>query len=267
MVIKSSEVLVFGDVHGGADQLAVLIQAAKALSSSGGDLDIISCGDLVDRGPDSRRVLDLCVEHHVMLVHGNHDLWFKGVCDGEPMLESFVLGDVMGGLATVLSYGVRVDTRYKLSYPTLNADLMSRIPQAHKALMRSSVTAIDLTVGDRRFLVSHAGMPASDAHNFIKPGVTPLQAYHSFAARNPGTAFWGDRRVHPGDADVARFDGYTQVFGHKPVRKPVLVDDHYYALDTGCPGFMSGMLSGVFLSGSGGRVTLSVTPDLQVLTS
>lgn len=260
MVLSSSGALVFGDVHGGAAQLEALLSFVRGL---GADIDLVSCGDLVDRGPDSRGVLDLCVRNGVRLVHGNHDLWFKGVCEGEPALESFVLGRVMGGLATVTSYGVRVDARYKLDYPSLNRELRVRIPPEHAELMRSSVTAMDLRVGERRFLVSHAGMPASSAPYYLRPGVTALQAYLDFAARDPGAAFWGDRRVQAGEADVARIDGYTQVFGHKPVPEPVIAPDHYYALDTGCPGFMGGALSGVLLSERKTTV-VSVTPDLKV---
>lgn len=77
----------FGDVHGDYEALASLLQAAgvvdDALRWSGGDTRLVGLGDLVDRGPDSRAVLDLVMRlqeearasggrFHVVL--GNHEL-------------------------------------------------------------------------------------------------------------------------------------------------------------------------------------------------
>jgi hypothetical protein len=77
----------FGDVHGAYAALADLLETARvvddALHWSGGDTHIVAMGDLIDRGPDSRAVLDLVMrlqdearaaggQFHVVL--GNHEV-------------------------------------------------------------------------------------------------------------------------------------------------------------------------------------------------
>ncbi len=80
-------VVAFADVHGAYDELVALLRSQAivddALRWSGADTHLVSLGDLVDRGPDSRRVLDLLMRLerearaaggavHVLL--GNHEV-------------------------------------------------------------------------------------------------------------------------------------------------------------------------------------------------
>lgn len=81
-----SEILVFGDVHGAYDELVSLLSESgvidENLNWTGEDKHLVSLGDLIDRGPRSRDVLDLLIrlqtqapesggEVHVLL--GNHE--------------------------------------------------------------------------------------------------------------------------------------------------------------------------------------------------
>lgn len=56
-------VVAVGDVHGGYDEVAGLLRAAGVIDArdrwSGGRTHLVQTGDLIDRGPDSRRVNDL----------------------------------------------------------------------------------------------------------------------------------------------------------------------------------------------------------------
>ena len=80
-------IVAFGDVHGAYTALKKLLTAAQVLDSDGhwrgGKSHLVSLGDVLDRGPDSRRVLDLlqrlqtealAVGGRVHLVLGNHEL-------------------------------------------------------------------------------------------------------------------------------------------------------------------------------------------------
>ncbi|HZL96764.1 MAG TPA: metallophosphoesterase, partial [Vicinamibacterales bacterium] len=80
-------VVVIGDVHGAYAPLVELLQAigmiGPDLAWSGGDAHLVSVGDLLDRGPDARKVLDLvmrlqreavAVGGRVHMVLGNHEL-------------------------------------------------------------------------------------------------------------------------------------------------------------------------------------------------
>ena len=58
-----ARVVALGDIHGSLDKLTVLLRAGglidEGLRWKGGKDHLVLCGDLVDRGPDDRKVLDL----------------------------------------------------------------------------------------------------------------------------------------------------------------------------------------------------------------
>ena len=56
-------VAIFGDVHGDVDKLRTLIGQVRTRFGPGPDL--YGLGDFVDRGPDSRGVIDLCIAEGV----------------------------------------------------------------------------------------------------------------------------------------------------------------------------------------------------------
>ncbi|MBN8602614.1 MAG: serine/threonine protein phosphatase [Planctomycetes bacterium] len=94
--------IAIGDIHGCSKALRTLIEAISPTSED----TLICLGDYVDRGPDSRGVVDLLMELDsrckLILVRGNHELMFLGSalrgCDP-------VLWFQMGGQATLTSYG------------------------------------------------------------------------------------------------------------------------------------------------------------------
>lgn len=80
-------VVAVGDVHGAYSELTRLLEAAgivdDSLRWSGGDSTLVSLGDLIDRGPASRKVLDLFMRLQteaaaqggaVHVVLGNHEV-------------------------------------------------------------------------------------------------------------------------------------------------------------------------------------------------
>jgi len=82
----TAPIVAFGDVHGAYDALTELLEGTGIVDANlawrGGATRVVSLGDLIDRGPDSRRVLDLVMRLqnearaaggalHVVL--GNHE--------------------------------------------------------------------------------------------------------------------------------------------------------------------------------------------------
>ena len=61
---------IIGDVHGCAAELADLLQHL----SPGKDDRLLSCGDLLHRGPEPLGVIDLMEAHDIRFVLGNHEL-------------------------------------------------------------------------------------------------------------------------------------------------------------------------------------------------
>ena len=62
--------IAIGDVHGCADELEELLNALELEPED----RVIQLGDLVNRGPDSRRVLQLVREYKIEALIGNHEL-------------------------------------------------------------------------------------------------------------------------------------------------------------------------------------------------
>lgn len=99
-----------GDVHGRADLLQTMLIGIESHSSQRGiNPEIVFLGDLTDRGPDSRRVMDivhqtLCNLEGSTLIFGNHDEWFLETIrheDNYRYSEDWVAN---GGVNTVMSY-------------------------------------------------------------------------------------------------------------------------------------------------------------------
>ena len=98
----AARTIAIGDIHGCASALATLIEAIKPTS---GDT-IVPLGDYVDRGPDSRGVLDLMLQLQqqcqLMPLLGNHELMMMAALES---MENLRVWLHCGGAATVQSYG------------------------------------------------------------------------------------------------------------------------------------------------------------------
>ncbi len=63
-------IIAIGDVHGCAEEFAELLQAIAPTKKD----RLIQLGDLINRGPDSRGVIELAREYGVEAILGNHEL-------------------------------------------------------------------------------------------------------------------------------------------------------------------------------------------------
>lgn len=116
--------IAIGDVHGCSAALNALLEA---ISPRPDDV-IVTLGDYVNRGPDSRGVLDrlIALERECTLVPilGNHDEVLLAALAAEPRALSDLID--MGGRSTLASYGAGRITE---------ADL-ARIPPEHRAFLK-----------------------------------------------------------------------------------------------------------------------------------
>lgn len=68
----------FGDIHGCHAQLLALLEAIKPTAND----TLIFLGDMIDRGKDSKGVLDTIMAYqkicHVILIQGNHEEMMLG---------------------------------------------------------------------------------------------------------------------------------------------------------------------------------------------
>lgn len=111
----TTPIYAIGDIHG---RLEFLERALALIETDGGSrAEIVFLGDLVDRGPDSRKVIDRLMAGqsggrawHVL--RGNHDRMFLRFARGGKMHDARIMSGLgwlhprLGGRATLASYGV-----------------------------------------------------------------------------------------------------------------------------------------------------------------
>lgn len=116
-------VLAIGDVHGCARALDALLAAV----APGSDELLITLGDYVDRGPDSRGVLERLIAlqgtHRLVSLIGNHDQMMLDARSGDPE-KQWWLTDY--GVETLASYATPCD-----------AGSLATVPAAHWAFLEA----------------------------------------------------------------------------------------------------------------------------------
>jgi serine/threonine protein phosphatase 1 len=219
-VPPNRRVYAIGDIHGCAhllDDLYAMI-LADAEQYPGKQIVIVHLGDYVDRGPDSRGVLDRLtapppagVER--VILRGNH----------ESMTEAFLedAGNgaawfAAGGMETLLSYGVAVAKlpRSDAEYEVLRAEFERVVPPAHRALMQSS----PVTHREGHYYFVHAG---------VRPGVPLLQQVEDDQLWIRGE-FLNSRADH----GAVIVHGHSVSFGVESLGNRIGIDTGAYATGT-----------------------------------
>lgn len=158
-----------GDVHGRADLLEelhrIIVEDAEQLTP-GTEKLVVYLGDYVDRGLESRQVIEILLHDRLpdfQAVHlmGNHDAWLLSFLVDAEVGRSWLR---YGGDVTLFSYGVRVsqDEDDPKSFEVLQMALRAKIPQDHVDFLRR----LELTFQSGDYLFVHAG---------IRPGVPIAQ--------------------------------------------------------------------------------------------
>lgn len=98
--------IAIGDIHGCSRALQAIVEAIQPTAED----TLVFLGDFVDRGPDSRGVLDFVLELEkrcqVVPVLGNHELMLLAAAENPLAIESWLS---VGGAATVHSYAGRLE--------------------------------------------------------------------------------------------------------------------------------------------------------------
>jgi serine/threonine protein phosphatase 1 len=207
---------VIGDIHGMYDALRGLLDA---VAKRDGSPRFYFVGDYVNRGPDSRRVIDLLLTlRDARFVRGNHDDVFDLVLHGscyDPHAAAPHAGAAFSwfmnhGLAnTFTSYGVdlaHLEAVARAPTPQRLRELASAVPEAHRRFVRELPPVVE----EPDLFVAHAMWNPDDPDD--SPGVgAALQA----SKRLRHQVLWG-RYLHH---DIRRAKRWTRTgyFGHTPV--------------------------------------------------
>ena len=139
-------VLAIGDIHGCLTALRALLEAVAL----GPDDRLITLGDYIDRGPDSRGVLDLLLQlqasGQLIALRGNHDVLMLEALHDEDERRQWLM---CGGKQTLESYGLSVLQSY-------HGDLKG-IPENHLRFLEE--TCVDYTETATHFFVHANAYP------------------------------------------------------------------------------------------------------------
>jgi serine/threonine protein phosphatase 1 len=213
-----------GDIHGRADLLRRMFdrleQEFRAVDAP--PPLVVLLGDYVDRGPDSRAVIELLIsgrprgfEWHFL--KGNHEAAMLAFLDN-PVAGRAWLSH--GGLETLAAYEV-----YPLPALSAGGDEIRRA---------GAMFAARLPDSHRRFLDALERYVTLGDYCFVHAGVDPAR---KLDAQTDGDLFWIRRRF----LDDERPLGFRVVHGHTPSETPHQ-DHRRIGLDTGA--YFSGVLSG-----------------------
>ena len=148
---------VIGDIHGRLDLYEALIKAIEEDDAKAGaaQSEVILLGDLVDRGPDSRGVIDRTRSwqetRSVRILAGNHEEMFLSSFERPEVLRHFLKH---GGRETILSYGMKKSQFNEMELEDLFDTLPKLVPDEDIAFIEGFEECI--VAGD--YLFVHAGI-------------------------------------------------------------------------------------------------------------
>ncbi|MBL6952717.1 MAG: serine/threonine protein phosphatase [Alphaproteobacteria bacterium] len=155
-------VYIVGDIHGRYDLLRILHEQVEADSSTyNGHKRLVYLGDYIDRGHESKKVVEELVSHPLagfdrIFLKGNHeDALLNFLVDFNAARDWFQFG----GEATVFSYGVAMQpgTRSDKMLKDIQADLDRAIPAEHIQFFNE--LRMSFEIGD--YFCVHAGIHPS----------------------------------------------------------------------------------------------------------
>jgi len=188
--------IAIGDIHGCLKSLKALWQKISDYN----DVKFIFVGDYIDRGPDSKGVIDFLIDiqsdHDCLYLRGNHEQMLLDALEQQAISHWFR----NGGEATLASYGSDLNIK--------------NIPQSHLDFIKNTVLYFDTD----EYFFAHAGAPPEMT---IETSIKSPESQDYF--------LWGRDHLNALSTSWEK----TVVFGHTPrafpIRRPRML-----GIDTGC---------------------------------
>lgn len=189
-MIKGDYIGVIGDIHGCIKTLQAVYK--KLINETD---EIYTVGDLIDRGPSSKDVVQFCVDKNIKFTKGNHeDMLIEAV--EHPSENNIFMHYKNGGTKTSKSY---INKTAMDSYPEYFDTIKS---SGHYDYLRH----LPLTYDFPKVIISHAGIvEGGDRETILWNKTIALQQLDKL-----------------------------QIIGHTPFRSYLYYEDYYINIDTGC---------------------------------
>lgn len=203
-----------GDIHGDLARLRALVARQEIENRH-----LVFLGDYVDRGPDSRGVLDFLIRFSknssmVTLLRGNHEIHLEHYLK----TGDFSRYATLGGIATIKSY---VDE----PAGDIHRQFIEEFPQAHLSFLESLADFWE----NNLYFASHAG----------------IDPEHQYDKQLSAIVLGEHRQLDDND----RLDGQkTHIVGHFIQKKPMFkLHGRVAYIDTGCGTFTGGQLTALLM--------------------
>lgn len=222
--MTADRIYAIGDIHGRLDLLERAIDAIhRDVDEHGPAALTVTLGDYVDRGPDSRGVIDRLIDNpfptSYIALKGNHETLLADFL-ADPATGAF--WRQQGGGQTLQSYGIRIGGLTGSSFEAARRQLEAALPASHVQFLGS----LPISLSHGRYFFCHAG---------VRPGV-PLDR------QSEEDLLW----IRDDFLSSTKPFGKIVVHGHTPVPEPEVLPNRI-SIDTGA--FMTGRLTCVVLEG------------------
>lgn len=226
----TTPIYAIGDIHGHLDKLEAVVDLIDA--DGGSEADVVFLGDLVDRGPDSKGVIDFVLGglkqgRNWTVLTGNHDRMFRYFLEPSPRVDMRLRPDLywlherLGGRETLASYDLTFDAKARLS--EIHTAARAAVPDDHVTFL----TPLPYFKLHGNLLFVHAGIrPEVTLENQLDDDLCWIRE-----------DFLNYPHPHP----------WLVVHGHTPVVRPMHFGNHVN-LDTGA-GYGEAVTAAIFENG------------------
>ncbi len=201
----SGRLFAIGDIHGCLVELTALLAHLEIEEALTADDRVVFIGDYIDRGADSRGVIDRLIAFRIkfpntIFLRGNHEAMLLSYLGFEGAHGDFYLRN--GGTDTLLSYGLAANQDAET--------VRKQIPRAHLDFLQTTEYGVIIGPGI-----------------FVHAGLHPLKTLDE---QTPDELLWiRDEFLQ----NIHKFEK-TIVFGHTPYWQVFLNLPYKIGIDTGC---------------------------------
>jgi serine/threonine protein phosphatase 1 len=207
--------IVIGDPHGCYDTLMALVAKFPK------DVPITIAGDMIDRGPKSRQVVQWVIDNNIDVVRGNHEQMMVDYVDrgGNPVWTG------NGGFQALESYGMKlvvVPTMYGSSRAWEFSDEDKKVFKEHAEFMSKLPIVLeykDVVNAEGRYLVVTHSNITNMWHTYKK------DPDHHYLIQN---VMWGRSQTIKDAPEIYNIHGHTPIDNGPKIRVP------FANIDTGC---------------------------------
>jgi len=205
IVPTTGRLFAIGDIHGCCEELCALLKHLETVENLNAGDRVVFIGDYVDRGPDSRGVIEALLAFknkfaNTVFLRGNHEAMLLNFLGFEGEHGDFYLRN--GGSDTLLSYGLLADQD--------SVTVRKQMPVAHLDFIRSTEFGVIIGPGI-----------------FVHAGLHPLKTLEE---QTPEDMLWIREEFAQ---NIHKFEK-TIVFGHTPYWQVFLNLPYKIGIDTGC---------------------------------